>query len=137
MRRPTGFTLLALVLGQLAFSALANTGLMVVAVATGGNYGNVPLALGAAAYAVTAGVATVGLWRVAPWALRAYLAWGAAVLAFMGLFVLAPPPLMQESREQGWPHPLQFAAFFLFIIVLLWLPVPYIRRRLGTLLPRS
>lgn len=130
VRRPTGFVVLAVLTGWLALAGFANAVVMLTFGRSAG-YGTVPLGLLAVAYGITAAVACAGFLRVARWALAAYLAWVAAVLAtLLYLFLtrawmgdVPPPP------SPAW----QKVLFLALALGLLVLPVPYIRRRLAAI----
>ena len=72
-QRPLGVTLISIVLGWLALAGLGN------AVLSHG-WGSIFAAM-ALLYGVAALASCVGLWRMSPWANRAYLAWCVSVIA--------------------------------------------------------
>jgi hypothetical protein len=112
MKRPVGFTIMALILGWLA---LAGAGNAFVGPAQG------LLRFFALAYAIAACVAAVGLWRMRSWAFAAYLVWAGVVL----LTMIA----MQLGRYRvALPA---FAGFACFVILLLWLLANYVKRSLN------
>ena len=80
------------------------------------------------AYAATAGLTAVGLWRGAPWSGRAAAAWALACDAGALAF------LFMTGRAGLWPPmPLPiFLAAIVFFLCLPWLLVLYVSRRLRT-----
>ena len=128
-QRPVGMTLLCLLLGWLTFSALMNAALLIPQL-------DLPLYLTvlmtalALAYAVTAWAAAVGLWRMRPWGLTAFRAWGLALLLNMAAFlwVFDVPTEFYASPAEALPLLLAFTAV---MVLVYWLMHRYIRRRLG------
>ncbi len=114
-QRPLGFALLAGCLAWLALAALGNIAL-----------NSAPL-IWASAYGVMAFISAIGLWRVAPWAYRAFLGWAAAVV------------LMMVGMETGaWRVPLFiFVPFLCFVIGLLFCGSLYIKRTLVRIADRQ
>ncbi|WP_299624440.1 hypothetical protein [Pelagibius sp.] len=109
----------------LSFAGFANA-----AVALFGGIGIWPsyIAIFMIAYAATSAAVTIGLWRLSPWALAGFRAWGVSCLALMiamlvhvGFF-----PLLIE-------RPAEFLPLFLIpssvMVVLYWLLHRYIRSR--------
>ena len=130
MNRPTGFTVVALILGYLTFAGLANA---VGAAAMPDDllaFGLQPavIVVSALAYAATAGLTAAGLWRGAPWSGRAAAAWALACDAGALAF------LFMTGRAGLWPPmPLPiFLAAIVFFLCLPWLLVLYVSRRLRT-----
>jgi len=107
-KRPIGFTILAIILWWLTLGGIANAALHM-----GGMHPIWPLA-----YAVTAFVAALGLWKVKAWAFQAFLAWSTVVVLVM--FV------MQHGHFKV-PLPM-FIGFACFMLVLLSLGAFYIKK---------
>ena len=84
----------------------------------------------AAAYGVTAGATTIGLWRMKPWALTAFRAWGVVLLLLMvGFFFVFRIDLAIDQDPIG-----QSVLFVIFIGtegLIYWLLHRYIRRRVA------
>ena len=129
MKRPTGFLLLAILIGWLALAAFGNALVMLTPAARQLGFGTPILSLFTLLYGACAVLAAAGLWRVAAWSLYAYLAWAGTVLAFGVAFTLT---MSGSGMLPPWPGPwwLPPALFLLFMAVLLSLPIPYIRRHL-------
>ncbi|CAN0438901.1 unnamed protein product, partial [Ectocarpus sp. 13 AM-2016] len=83
-KRPLGITILSLAMAWLTLSAIGNTAVILIPAY------NHPLpdyfAVFAIAYGVTAAATTAGLWRMKPWTLTAFRAWGAVCLALIIAF---------------------------------------------------
>jgi hypothetical protein len=127
-QRPIGMTLFCLLLGWLALGALMNAALLFPQL-------DLPLYMTAVAlaYAVTAGAAAFGLWRMRPWGLTAFRAWGLALLVSLLAFIW-----VFDFPSQFYANPAEAMPLFLAttgVIVLVYsLMYLYIRRRLS---PRS
>jgi len=120
MKRPLGITLLALLLGWLAVG-----GLLFSVVTPTLAWANLPWLLYeivALAYAGTATIAAVGLWKLVPWAYGSYLVW-VGIAAVAGSLALLTFPSDEVSR---W---ILLLAWGLVSAALL-LPARYIRRTL-------
>lgn len=111
-KRPVGFTILAIMLWWLTFAGVGNAALRI-----GGMHPLWPLA-----YAATAFVTGLGLWRNSPWCFHAFLAWSGVVV----LLMIA----MQWGRFRA-PLPL-FAGFACLMLILLSTGAIYIKKRLRT-----
>jgi len=131
-QRPVGMTLLCLLLGWLTLSALMNAGFLIPQLGLP-LYLTVLMTVLALAYAVTAGAAAVGLWRMRPWGLTAFRAWGLVLLVFMPAFLLVfdVPSQFFASPAEALPLLLAFTAVILLVY---WLMHRYVSRRLA---PRS
>ena len=75
-------------------------------------------------YGLSAGVTAVGLWRVAPWTLKAFLAWSIVVIAGSFAFAL-------DVEMPGTATWLPFGSVVL-LVAILTLVALYIHRRIGT-----
>jgi hypothetical protein len=101
-KRPLGATLICLLLGWLTVAAIFNA-VLLPTLAPPGIFPNYIYVL-FGAYAITAGATTVGLWRMKPWALTAFRAWGTVCLVLLVCFlvvfrvdlVIAQDPLGQS-----------------------------------------
>jgi|WetSurMetagenome_2_1015567.scaffolds.fasta_scaffold814255_1 hypothetical protein len=111
MKRPPGFTIMALALGWLAFAGFGNAFIGIT---------NGILRFLTLIYAITAIVTAIGLWKMRTWAFQSYLAWAVVVVFTM----LA----MQLGRFKS--SLLLFVGFACFISILLWLSAKYVRRTL-------
>ena len=109
-KRPIGFSILAIFLWWLTLAGVANAALPL---------GSMHPAW-AVAYALTAFIAALGLWKVRVWAFHAFLTWSAVVVFIMFT--------MQFGGLQA-PF-LKFAIFACFIVILLSLGAIYIKRTL-------
>jgi len=86
IQRPSGISFLCFALGWLSLAGFGNAWVLVT--------GNVPLppwlGLIAALYGVTAATASIGLWHMRSWGLRALTAWmttcGLLLICFLGVF---------------------------------------------------
>ena len=112
MKRPIGFTILAFVLGWLAVGGVVNA---VMRPMSG------LLRFFELAYAVTAIVAAIGIWKMRAWAFVSFLVWTGVVVLTMfalqyGLYRIA----LQE-----------FAGFACFMVIVLWLLASYVKRTLN------
>lgn len=117
MRRPTSFVVLAFGFAWLTFSALGN--LVTVAVAPrvieGMGFRPAILIGSALAVAVTAGMVTVGLWRVAHWVVPAIAAW--ALACDLGAIAFTYMVMQADMKP-----PMPTALFFLGVLIFLLLP---------------
>jgi len=112
MKRPIGFTVLALALGWVAVGGVGNA---LIRPMLG------LLRFLELAYAITAIVAAIGLWKIRSWAFVAFLVWAVVVVLTMfalqyGLYRIAM---------------LEFVGFACFIVILLLLLATYIKRALN------
>lgn len=112
MKRPVGFTLLALVL---AWTSLGGFGLAYWAATTHVRLGT-RLAFGliGLVHGGSGVWSAVGLWRVRPWALRPLLVWAIASTAACWL-----PYLMLPNQPSWWPAVLSTALVAGFLALLL------------------
>ena len=122
-RRPTGLAVVAILLGVLCAAALANGTVLLLRAADARALGFRPeiLAPLAAAYALSAGLAAVGLWRMTRWAPWALLAWGIAAAAVGGSIALGAGPAGVSRWVLAGP------ALFLAVVVVPL--VRWVRRR--------
>lgn len=123
-KRPLGVTILSLAMGWLTLAAVLNS-VMFPAQIEGWP---VVITVLTIAYAVTAGATTLGLWRMRPWTLAAFRAWGVVLLLLMGAFLFFMEfwvIIGMESLEAG---PL-FVLTTGTIVLVYWLLHRYIRRR--------
>jgi hypothetical protein len=85
-QRPGGIAFLSIILGWLSLAGFGNAWVL----ATGRIQLPPWLGLLAALYGVTAATASIGLWRLRPWGLRALTAWmatcGLLLICFVGVF---------------------------------------------------
>ena len=109
MKRPIGFTILAFFLCWLAVAGIGN---VVVGPAQG------ILRLFALAYAITAIITAIGLWKMKSWAYTAYLAWAGVVIVTMIVMQLG-------HYKVAW---LSFLGFACLVVLLLWLLASYVKR---------
>jgi len=112
MKRPTGITVLGILMAFLAFAGLGN------GIAVPG----MPffLRLLALSYGITAFTTSVGLFRMAKWTRKSFLTWCATVIGTaIGL-----------RFEQGH-HLIPFVGFTLFVVAILYLGNAYIRRQIA------
>jgi hypothetical protein len=133
--RPGGFSVLAAILAWLAFAGLGNAAAAALAPERLLAFGLQPavLIVSALAYAGTAALTAVGLWRVAPWSGRAAAAWALACDASALAFAV------MTGRAGLWP-PMPMPIFLVSLLGILgvpWLLVLYVRRRLRTHVPLS
>jgi uncharacterized membrane protein (DUF2068 family) len=96
MKRPTGITIVCLALGWLALAGFVNAFVFLSGIET-----PMPMYVGfiAAAYGITALVATIGLWRMQKWGLQSLRAWMLVCVVLLFAFVpvfgfMQAPPLM-------------------------------------------
>jgi len=82
------------------------------------------------AYAVTAGATTIGLWRMRPWALTAFRAWGVVLLLLMAAFLFFMEFWTIIGMQPLEAGPLLAATTGVMVIVY-WLLDRYIRRRVA------
>jgi hypothetical protein len=124
-KRPLGVTLLSLLMGWLTLAAALN------AVVFPSQIEGWPIVISVLtiAYAVAAGATTVGLWRMRPWALTAFRAWGLVLLLLMAAFLFFMEFWTAIGMQPLETGPL-FVAFTVTIVLLYWLLHRYIRRRL-------
>jgi len=118
MKRPTGFTMLAVLLGWLTLAGVGNA---VIGPAHG------VLRILALAYAVAAGATAFGLWKVRAWAFSAFLAWALVVVLMM-------VAMQQAQFRIPWPA---FFGFACFIVLILALLAFYVRRSLRKIVEQS
>ena len=112
MRRPLGFTILALVLG---WCAIAGVGLAYWAVISPApQYVRLALAAVGLVYGVSAGVSALALWRNRSWAERPLWVWAVACLASTNL-----PYLLTTTKSEWWMAPLGTAVFAAILAVIL------------------
>jgi uncharacterized membrane protein len=111
MKRPVGFTVMALALGWLAIGGVAN-------LFVGSTQGL--LHFFALIYAITAIITAIGLWKMKIWAFPAYLAW-------MGAVILTMIAMQLGRFRNPWSV---FLGFACFVIILLWLLARYVKRTL-------
>lgn len=103
MKRPLGFTILALIFGWLAIAGVAN----VFVFPFGPSF--VVLAL---AYAATAGASAIGLWKTRKWATPAVRLWMAVCAIMMAWFLAGPFGAGEALREEQIAVVLVLAALF-------------------------
>lgn len=111
MKRPVGFTILALALSWVAIGGVANAIFRPMWEL---------LRFIEMAYAITAIVAAIGLWKMRPWAFKAFLAWSGVVVVTMfamqfGLYRIAMSA---------------FVGFACFMLAILWLLATYVKQTL-------
>jgi hypothetical protein len=109
--RPTGITISALALGWLALAGAGNAALRFSSDSSMGVL--------ATLYAVAAGAACVGLWRMRPFAIQAFRAWSVVCVLLIAWF----------SLQLGIPWS-RAVAFGLVAAVLLFFWHRYLSRRL-------
>jgi hypothetical protein len=116
-KRPIGISLLSLALGWLALAGFLSA---VVFIAPSGIRkflelaapgGRLWLFAGAVLYGTTAAAASVGLWRMAPWALRAFVLWTGSVALLVVLMMITPPWSMVWSMVPWWQYLLSLMLF--------------------------
>jgi hypothetical protein len=105
MRRPFGITIFSIALGWLAVAGIANSFVWSLGAVRSAfdqlpsarlylaMYNSPLLPVLCLAYGVSAATASIGLWRMRPWAHYAYAAWCVSLFvfgAFMALYGLAP-----------------------------------------------
>jgi hypothetical protein len=118
MKRPTGITVLALLLGWLAVGAsvLAMTAETLAELGVRWQL----VRLGALIYALCAIVAAVGLWKMRRWSYLVFVAWVGAVL----LVGLCWPAVFPSSEARWW-----MGLMWVGVIAVIMLPLGrYIRR---------
>ncbi|AGF77046.1 hypothetical protein UWK_00463 [Desulfocapsa sulfexigens DSM 10523] len=118
MKRPTGFTVISLILGWFAIGAFANGAMQLNA-----EHGSKIMAILAFSYGVTALASTVGLWKFKKWAYHSFLVWSLIVVATMlnlqfGMYGMYRAPFIA------------FLGFSVFILALLTFAVLYIKKNL-------
>lgn len=123
MKRPFGITLLCLLLGWLTLAGVGNAYLILADQAAG-----LPFYLGffAVAYAITAFVACVGLWRMKRSGLYGLRAW---MIVCLGMLVAMIPSFGGIALGGV----LGIFMFVLFVAVLFWLVHRYVVSRLQML----
>ena len=109
-KRPIGFSILAILLWWLTLAGVANAALPM----------GVMHPAWAFAYAVSAFIAALGLWKVRAWAFHAFLTWSAVVVFMMFA--------MQHGSLQI--PLLKFATFACLILILLSSGAIYIKKTL-------
>lgn len=112
MKRPLGFTIMALFLGWLALAGIGNA---LIGPAQG------LLRFFALAYAIAAIATAIGLWKMRSWTFTAYLAWAGVVMLTMIAMQLGPYRVALPA----------FVGFFCFILLLLWSLANYVKRTLN------
>ncbi|HET8701708.1 MAG TPA: hypothetical protein VFL97_08600 [Nitrococcus sp.] len=120
MKRPVGMTLLAVALAWLAMG-----GVLFSVVSPILAWAELPWMLyeiAGLAYAASATVAAVGVWKLEPWAYRAFQVWLAIALAAGSLPLLTFP----TAARSRWMLPVGWA----LLLVALWPFARYIRRNL-------
>jgi uncharacterized membrane protein (DUF2068 family) len=125
VKRPAGFTILSLLLGFLALGGFGNGAIQLKAA-----HGASMTAALDCAYALTALVSAIGLWRLKPWAFQSIMSWSVIVFLLMlnmqfGMFGIYSVPLYQ------------FAVFALFVIALLALLLFYVKKNTRSLITGS
>ncbi len=130
-KRPLGVTLLSLAMGWLTFSAFLSAALFLGAFPSAfpGYLANL-LAIMAAAYGMTAGATTIGLWRMKPWALTAFRAWGAVCLGQMVAFLILFRFDLVIERDPV-PQSIMLVIFTGTVVLIYWLLHRYIKRRVA------
>jgi hypothetical protein len=118
LKRPTGITVLALLLGYLALGAFVLT-LTAETLAELHIRWQV-VRLGALIYGLTAAVASMGLWKMRRWAFVAFLAWTIVVVS-IGVWW----PAVFPARTGPWWTPLLWVVLASSILVPL---ARYVRR---------
>jgi hypothetical protein len=111
MKRPIGFTLLALVLIWLAF---AGVGSVFFGPAQG-----IMRFLGIA-YAVASFSTAIGLWKMRDWAYISFLAWEGVVVVMMFVMQLWSARIAMSS----------FVGFACFVVIILWMSATYVKNTL-------
>lgn len=118
MKRPTGFTILSLLLGWLALAGFANC------IIQFNMTRSISTALFAFCYGLSALASAVGLWKFRPWAFKAVTLW-VIVVALLALN-------MQFGMQGMYTSPLPlFAAFMAFTSILLGLLLFYVKKKLA------
>jgi hypothetical protein len=112
MKRPIGFTILALVLGWLAFAGVGNA---IFGPAQG------IMRFFAIAYGIAAIMVAIGLWKMKDWAFVAFLTWAGVVVIMM---------IAMQCWEFRIAMP-SFIGFACFVVILLWLLATYVKRTLS------
>ncbi len=115
LKRPTGFTILSLLLGWLAVAGFANA-----VIHFKSNHGSILMGALAFFYGVTALTSTIGLWKLKSWAYRSFLAWSIVVVATLLAFQFG----MYRTPL------LAFLGFSALILVLLAMVAIYIKNNL-------
>lgn len=121
-----GITILSLVMAWLTLSAIGNAAVILIPAY------NDPLpdyfAVFAVAYGIAAAATTAGLWRMKPWTLTAFRAWGAACVALLVAFFVVSrmDQILLVYPEERVPF---FAGFIGSVILIYWLLHRYIRKR--------
>lgn len=123
-RRPLGVTLLSLLMGWLTLAAALNS----VVFPSQIEGWPVVITVLTIAYAATAGATTIGLWRMRPWTLTAFRAWGVVLLLLMAAFLFFFnfwTAIGMQPLEQGT----LLLVFIAIAGLIYWLLHRYIRRR--------
>jgi hypothetical protein len=123
-KRPLGVTLLSLLMGWLTLAAALNT----VVFPSQIEGWPVVITVLTIAYSVTAGATTIGLWRMRPWTLTAFRAWGLVLLLLMACFLFFMEFWTIIGMQPLEAGPL-FVIFTVTIVLFYWLLHRYIRRR--------
>jgi hypothetical protein len=118
VQRPSGITVLALLLGLLAIGAFVLAMTAEALAPTGARWRLVQV--GTLIYGLTATVAAVGLWQLRRWGYVAFVGWVAAVLA-IGLWWPTAFPQLTPPKWLGW--------IWVAIVAVIMLPLGrYVRR---------
>ena len=121
MKRPTGFTISALILTWLAITGFMNAWEILTSMDS-----EVSRSLGyiAVLYASTAFLSAIGLWLMRQWSLLAIRSWMGTFI----LFLMVPEDMRNKIMQGGIAGML---GFFVFIVVLFWLFDRYVKSKLS------
>jgi hypothetical protein len=119
MKRPVGFTIIAILLGIVAIAGISSAWGML-----SGALGDMPLALGiiALVFGIAAAATAVGLWRLDAWVITALRIWMAAFFIFVVTFVYLSLSMFRDSLPG-------LAGFLVFLAILFALLDRYVRRK--------
>jgi len=118
LKRPVGFTILALILAWLAIAGFGNA-----VIQLNSNNGSTLMAFIALSYGGTALVSTLGLWKLKKWVYHSFLAWSATVI----LMLLVMQFGMYGIYQVSW---VKFIGFSVFVLALLASLTRYIKKKM-------
>ncbi len=119
MKRPLGITFLCLALGWLAIAGVGN-GVFIFS----GQFGGMPIYLGlfAVAYAITAFLAAVNLWRMKEWGVYVLRGW---MIVCLAMFMTMLPTLGHIALGGT----LGLVGFAVVVVLMFWLLNGYVTKR--------
>ena len=120
MKRPTGFTILALFLAWVGIA-----GFVKVAIQFNSDHGTILMTLLAFLYGTTALATTIGLWKLKEWSYKSFIVWSIVVVAMMLTFQFGEYGMYRASM-------VPFLVFSVLVISLLYVLARYIKKNLTT-----